>query len=129
MIANNIFFVHRFLTSLFFTDAIETVALIVLLRYVLKNRILKISEMVFAGLYASFSTISYVWFVFPFLVAWPPGVEIWFAEGFAFVVEAVFYRWMLKLDWRTAFYVSLICNALSYFLGPILRTHGIWLYW
>jgi hypothetical protein len=129
MVANNILFVHRFLTSLVFTDTIETITLILLLRYVLRKRTIPISLMIFAGLYASFSTISYVWFIFPYLTYWSPSTEVVFAEAFAFIVEAVFYRWILKLDWRVAFFVSFVCNVVSYFLGPILRAHGLWLYW
>ncbi len=125
----NIAFVHRFLTSLAFTDITETIVLILLLRYVFKNRTLPFSQILFAGLYASFSTISYVWFVFPYLTAWPGSTAIIFAELFAFVVEAVFYRFMLRLDWKTAFILSFVCNAVSYFVGPFLRTHGIWITW
>ncbi len=128
MIESNIIFVHRFLTSLFFTDIIETATLILLLRTLFKNKT-ELSRLIFAGLYASFSTISYVWFVFPYLMYWPAAVAIGFAELFAFVVEAVFYRFMLRLDWKVAFFVSFVCNLVSYVLGPILRTHGIWITW
>ena len=129
MIVANIAFVHRFISSLVFTDMVETIILILLIRFVIRNRTMPLKQMVFAGLYASFSTISYVWFVFPYLMDWPASTAILFAEAFAFVVEAVFYRWFLKLDWRAAFFVSFVCNLVSYLLGPILRSHGIWIYW
>lgn len=129
MIANNISFVHRFLTSLVFTGVVETLVLILLLLFVFRNRSIDVSRMIFAGLYASFSTIPYVWFVFPFLMRWPASTAIIFAEAFAFIVEAIFYRWFLRIDWRVAFAVSLICNVTSYFLGPLLRANGIWIYW
>ncbi len=126
----NIAFVHRFITSLVFTDIVETFVLIFLLTYVFKRHKLRVSEMIFAGLYASFSTITYVWFVIPYIWAWPTAAPaIATAELFAFVIEAIFYRWMLRLDWKTAFALSLICNAASYFLGPMLRSAGIWIYW
>ena len=128
MIAINIIFVHRFLTSLFFTDVVETLVLILLLRVLFKNRT-EISRLIFAGLYASFSTISYVWFVFPYLTNWPSSVAIGFAELFAFVTEAVLYRFVLRLDWKVAFFVSLVCNLVSYVVGPILRTYGLWPSW
>jgi hypothetical protein len=129
MIANNILFVHRFLTSLVFTGIIETIVLIILLLFVFRNRTIEISRMMFAGAYASFSTIPYVWFVFPFLMRWSPSTAIIFAETFVFVIEAIFYRWFLRLDWRIAFALSFICNVVSYFLGPLLRMYGIWVYW
>lgn len=130
MAAQNIFFVHRFLSSLVFTDVIETAVLVFLLWFVFRNRSLGLWRMVAAGFFASFSTISYVWFVFPYLIAWPSqGALLLSAETFAFVVEALFYRLALRLDWKIAFAVSLICNVVSYFLGPILRAHGIWYVW
>ena len=129
MIASNIDFVHRFISSLVFTDTIETIILILVIRFVLRNRTIRIRDMVFAGLYASFSTISYVWFVFPYLFAWPGSTALICAEAFAFVVEAVFYRFVLKLDWKIVFFISFVCNLASYLLGPFLRAHGIWIYW
>lgn len=129
MLESNILYVHRFLTSLVFTDVIETMVLILLVRFVLRNHAIQIRQMLFAGLYASFSTIPYVWFIFPFLLVWPLNVFILFAEAFAFIVEAILYRVLLKLDWKWAFLVSFVCNLVSYVLGPILRAHGIWLYW
>lgn len=127
--AGNIAFVHRFLTSLLFTDVTETIVLILLLKFVFRKHTLSLGQMIFAGLYASFSTISYVWFIFPYLTAWPTSTAVIFAEAFAFIVEAIFYRFVLRIDWKTAFLVSLVCNAVSYFLGPVLRSHGIWMYW
>jgi hypothetical protein len=129
MAAANIVFVHKFLSSLVFTDAVETIVLILLVRYVLRNHTLKLQQMLFAGLYASFSTISYVWFVFPFITDWSASTEIIFAEAFAFIVEALFYRWVLKLDWKVVFFLSFVCNLVSYLLGPVLRAHGLWIYW
>ena len=123
-------FVHRFLTSLFFTDIIEILALVALLRFVFRRPQITLTHAVTAGLFASFMTIPYVWFVFPYLTHWPSGLyPLIAAETFAFIVEALFYRAFLKVGWGTAFALSLICNVVSYFLGPFLRTHGLWLYW
>ncbi|HUO49974.1 MAG TPA: hypothetical protein VMU25_00120 [Candidatus Paceibacterota bacterium] len=128
MDAQNIAVVHHFLSSLIFTDVVETAVLFFMLRLVFKLRI-STSQIIFAGLYASFSTIAYVWFVFPYLLAWSPGVSTFFAELFAFLVEALFYRFVLRISWKTALLASLVCNAFSYFLGPFLRSYGLWIYW
>ncbi len=125
----NIAFVHRFLTSLAFTSGIETIVLILLLKFVFRKSHVSLEQAIFAGLYASFSTISYVWFVFPYLTNWQPPTYVIFAEVFAFIVEAIFYRFMLRISWRDAFLASLICNAVSYFLGPVLRASGFWIFW
>ncbi len=126
---NDVEYVHRFITALAFTNIIEIALLIGLIRFVLRNRGIEIWQIFFAGLYASFSTIPYVWFVFPGLTNWPYSIAIIFAEAFAFVVEAVFYRWILKLGWREAFLVSFVCNLASYSLGLLLRVYGLWIFW
>lgn len=122
-------FVHRFITSLVFTGVIETAILILLLRFVFRTHTLRLSQMVFVGLFASFATIPYVWFVFPYVITWPWSTAIMYSETFAFIIEAILYRVVLKVSWRTAFLVSLVCNLASYLLGPYLRAHGLWFYW
>ena len=119
---------HRFLTSLSFTVVVETFVLFVLLTYVFRKRELTKLQIIEAGFFATFSTIPYVWFVFPYILAWPGGVVYW-SEPFAFIVEAIFYKLFLRLEWRVALAVSLLCNATSFFLGPLLRAHGLWVYW
>lgn len=120
--------IHRFLTSLGFTVIVETTILFLLLRFFYKKRDIPSLQILAAGFFATFSTIPYVWFVFPFVRQWPLGVVYW-SEPFAFLVEATFYRLFLKLDWKAALVVSFICNAGSFFIGPFLRSQGLWIYW
>ena len=120
--------IHRFLTSLGFTVIVETAILFLLLRFIFKKQQLQTPQIIAAGLFASFATLPYVWFVFPYVWHWP-GSAVYWSESFAFIVEAIFYRLFLKLDWKVAFIVSLICNAGSFLLGPLLRSHGLWIYW
>jgi len=127
--ANNIAYIHRFITSLVFTDASETIILFLLLWFVFKSRKLGWKRIVSVGLFASFSTIPYVWFVFPYLTYWSRNTSLIWSEIFAFVIEAIIYRFFLNLSWKRALLVSLFCNAVSYFLGPALRSHGLWFYW
>jgi hypothetical protein len=119
--------VHRFLTSMVFTVVVETSVLFFLLTYVFRRTHLKPSTILFAGFFASFATIGYVWFVFP--AFFPRNVSLWWSEPFAFIVEAFFYRMYLKVSWREALILSLVANAASYFLGPLLRAYGFWIYW
>lgn len=121
-------YTHNFLTSLVFTCAIETLVLYLFLRFVLKSGE-SLSKILFAGIFASFATITYVWYVFPVMATWPAHMPQLYSEPFAFIVEAVFFRFVLGLRWRDAFMVSLAANLVSYFAGPALRTLGIWLYW
>lgn len=122
-------YVHNFLSSLFFTDVIETAILWVLIRYVVRNSRIATIDIIFAGLFASFATITYVWFVFPVIATWPKGNPTVWSEPFAFLVEALFYRMYLRLSWKNALAVSLICNIGSFIGGNALRMMGLWLYW
>ena len=122
-------YVHSALSSLIFTDTVETVVLFLLIFHVYKYRHLKAKEVIFTGILASSLTIPYVWFVFPYVVDWSRTTSLYFSEPFAFLVEALVYNRVLKLNWRAALAVSFICNVVSYLLGPILRSHGLWIYW
>ncbi len=122
-------YVHNFLTSLVFTTSIETVVLVLLVLYVFRKQGLQLWQVLFAGFLGSFSTIPYVWFVFPYVVMWPRTTSLYFSEPFAFIAEAVIYRMFLKLDWKYALLASLLCNLASFLLGPVLRAWGIWIYW
>ena len=126
----NIAFVHRFLTSLIFTTAVETAMLVLLLRFVFRNSWPGRGRVLTAGLFASFMTLPYVWYIIPALFPWPTSLHlIVVAEAFAFVIETLFYRSYLRVGWGTALTLSLAANALSYFLGPLLRSYGFWIYW
>lgn len=121
--------IHRFITSLVFTITVETIVLYLILRFVLKNQGLSPKKIISAGFFASFSTIPYVWFVFPSLLPVPKNTIILYSELFAFILETIFYRIFLKTNLKTSFMLSLLCNSTSYFLGPILRSFGFWIYW
>ena len=125
----SIAYVHRFLTTLVMTDVTELSVLIFLFRYVLRGRGISTRQMVFAGLFASFATIPYVWFVFPNIMHWPRQTSLYFSEPFVTLIEAVFYRMFLRISWRDAFIISIVCNLSSYFLDIILRANGLWFYW
>ncbi len=121
-------FLLKFLTALAFTIAVETIFLYALLRFFFKKHDIPTSEIFAAGVFASFSTLPYVWFVFPFIYNWPGTAAMW-SEPFVFVVEAIFYKLFLKLDWKTAFVLSLICNLASYAIGHGLIASGFWFPW
>jgi membrane-bound metal-dependent hydrolase YbcI (DUF457 family) len=124
-----IFYTHSFLTSLFFTIVVETTLLYVLLRFIIRQPDLSSFKIIATGFFANFMTVPYVWFIFPTIIDWSRNTSLLYSEPFVFLVEAVIYRIYLKTSMRTALFVSLVCNAASYFIGPILRAHGIWVYW
>lgn len=122
-------YVHRFITTNVLTIAVETTVLFFLMRYVFKKHELSTKQLLFAGIFASFATIPYVWFVFPNVMMWPRQTSLHYSEPFVAVVEAIWYRFALKTDWKTSFAISIICNLASYYIDIVLRTNGIWFYW
>lgn len=71
---------------------------------------------------ASSLTLPFVWFFFPALgLAWVPQTAL--AEAFAFLTEAVVYRFLFPapgIGWKDALIASLACNALSFCAGLLL---------
>lgn len=124
-------YTHSFIVSLTFTVFVETLALIFLVRKFLKINKEEIdnARLLFSGFFASFSTIPYVWYVFPNIITWPRSVSLHYSEIFAFLMEALFYRIYLKTSAKNSLLISLVCNSISYSLGPLLRSVGIWFYW
>jgi hypothetical protein len=127
--AQSIAYVHRFITTDVLTIAIETAVLFFLLFYVFTKQKYTARQILFAGIFASFATIPYVWFVFPNVASWPRQTSLHYSEPFVTIVEAIWYRYALKTDWKVSFAVSIICNLASYLIDILLRAHGIWFYW
>lgn len=127
--ALSISYVHRFITTEVLTIAVESAVLFFLMRYVFKKNELTTKQLLFAGIFASFATIPYVWFVFPNAMSWPRPTSLMYSEPFVTIVEAIWYRFALKTDWKVSFAVSIICNLASYAIDIMLRANGVWLYW
>src|SRR4051812_45969865 len=98
--------VHRFLTSLVFTCSVETAVIFFLLTSVFRKYRLNSRDVLFAGIFASFATIGYVWFVFPAFM--PRTQSLWISEPAVFLIEALFYRMYLKVSWRDALILSFV---------------------
>lgn len=73
-------------------------------------------QIVLAAVAASTITLPFVWFFFPTLpMQWAGYIAL--AEVFVVVVEAGFYRIMLKTSWKDAVVVSVLCNWTSFVIG------------
>ena len=71
--------------------------------------------------FAQLATHPSVWFIWPLLGLSRPLFLLW-AEGFAFVVEALIYRLCFeRLRWSRCFATSALANAASLFIGLWLR--------
>ena len=66
---------------------------------------------------ASSLTLPFVWFVFP-LLGFTWAIQTALAELFAFLVEAVLYRFLFNgINWKDAILASLLCNSTSFFIS------------
>lgn len=74
---------------------------------------------------ASAITHPFVWFAFPYLRL-VPGIGylamVIVAELFAWLVEAVYLRLVLRISWRRAVLASLAANSASLGLGILMRS-------
>jgi hypothetical protein len=109
---------YLFLTYLAFTVFVETVTLIIILRYLYKfsSEKLPTGMIIFAGL-ISVATLPYVWFVFPVLFDKNYTMYVLFSEIVVFFVEAAFYHIVLKINWKQSLVSSFACNFVSYLMG------------
>jgi hypothetical protein len=100
---------HRFLTALLFSSAVEAIV-VVLICYISKKE-LRIALIAILG---TVCTLPYVWFVFPELLwFWSHRVLI-AGEMFAFIFEALLYRYLGRLTWGNALLISFGANAVSF---------------
>ncbi len=106
------------------TIVIETVVLFLLIRkgFKIDGSTVATKKIIIAGIFASMITLPYVWYILPILVYWSYGLQVIFSEVLAVVVEALFYGLFLIPRWKRAIVLSVICNAVSFFLMLLLNT-------
>lgn len=113
---------HQFIFSLLLTLVVEIPVLLVVVRLLLKREKerLPVALLLFAGFFATFATLPYVWFLFPFFIR----VHIPYviaSEMFALIMEALFYLFILRISLKKAFLLSLFCNAASFLIGELVK--------
>ena len=112
---------YEFLISLAFTLFIEILTLYVLIRYFCKDESEKISNslLFFTGFLSSFSTLPYLWFIIPLFIK-TRSQYILFGESFVIFLESFVIFFLLRVNLKKSFSISLICNILSFLMGLIL---------
>lgn len=112
--------IFNFLTALLFTILIETIILFVLFKTKYKKLQIQHKLLLLTGFVTSFSTLPYVWFVFPaFIQSRFP--YILFSECFAIVIESILIYKLLKIDFKKAMLISVICNIISFSIGLLIN--------
>jgi len=67
---------------------------------------------------ASVMTLPYVWFIFPHFITYkPPYILV--VEIFAWLTEAVLYKYWLNLTFSRAIIFSLVLNLCSFLFGVV----------
>ena len=110
-----------FLKALGATILIETAVLFLLNRFArrLLPDMLPLSTLLFAAIFGSSTTLPYLWFVLPDLMA-SRILLIWIGEAFVVIIETVIYWKLLQISLFRSFLVSLSCNTVSAITGLII---------
>ncbi len=104
-----------FLKSLVYTIVIETICLILLFRlYFKKLYSFHLLLLIFTGIICSFATLPYLWFVFPNFIKQRTLLLIT-GELFVVIIESLMIIGILRIKYKHAILISLICNAVSFF--------------
>jgi hypothetical protein len=108
----------RFLISLLITVVVETSVILCCIRFWFKitSSQLPLHRCLFAGFFASFATLPYLWFVLPAFVHSYP-LQVISGEIGVFVIEAVAYLFLLDLPLRKTVALSFLANLASVIVG------------
>ncbi|WP_053004307.1 hypothetical protein [Flavobacterium sp. ABG] len=113
--------IFNFLKVLLLTVFIETILLFLLFKTKYKTLQIENKLLLLTGVTTSFLTLPYVWFVFPaFIQSRIP--YILYSECFAIVIESVLIYKLLKIEYKKALLVSILCNGISFLIGLILNS-------
>ena len=109
-----------FSSSLVLTIISETSLLFFLTRRYFKIPTKKIPNprLLFAGFFASFATLPYLWFILPSTIS-SYSLYTVIGEPFVLIIETVIYYFILNLNLKKSFTLSLLCNLFSFLLGKI----------
>ncbi len=107
-----------FLLALVTTWVIEIPVLIVLIRFLFRDKTLPLSRIIGIGALCTALTLPYLWFVLPPYVdaAYYPLI----GEMLVFLAEALILNRLLGLSGRVAIVCSFFMNAASFLLGLYL---------
>lgn len=117
--------IFHFLLALLVTIFIETLILFLLFKTRYKKLNITNRLLLITGFITSFSTLPYVWFVFPAFIAsrFP---YIAFSECFAIIIESAIIYKLLKVDYKKALLASVICNVISFLIGLLINWNSVY---
>lgn len=106
-------FIYYFLLSLLVTELLEFPVVLLFYTLIIKKK--PNFQVIFTALLTSVLTIPYIWFVLPDLITF--GNYILIGEIIVIIVEAIIYYVYLRIPISKSLILSLIANAISYFIG------------
>ena len=109
-----------FLKSLVLTIFIETIVLLFLFKVIFIKLKTKTWIIILAGITASFATLPYLWFILPLFLKTKLLYKI-VSEIFAILIESLIFLGFLRIDYKKALLISIICNSISYIGGIIIK--------
>jgi hypothetical protein len=110
----------NFLKALLFTISIETVVLFLLVKFVFKSISAKNWLLVLTGILTTFSTLPYLWFILPAFIKSRLYYTI-ISEASAVLIESVIILGLLRINYKKAFIISIICNMVSFLIGLLIK--------
>ena len=105
----------RFLAALLLTLAIEVPVLVAGMRILPPASRPPLRKVLFAGFIASIATLPYLWFLVPEFTDEHTYLPL--GEALVIVVEAIVFRFVLDLPYRTCLWLSAACNLCSLAVG------------
>jgi len=109
-----------FLKSLVLTIFVETIVLLLLIKVFFKEPKTKTWIIILAGITASFATLPYLWFIFPLFLK-SKVLYKFVSEVSAILIESLIYFGFLRIEYKRAILISIICNSISYLSGMIIN--------
>ena len=106
------------LLALFTTWAIEIPVLIVLIRFVFREKILPLVKIIGLGAFGAALTLPYLWVILPPYV--DAAYYVIIGETLVFFVEALILNRLLGISGKMALVCSFLMNAASFILGLYL---------
>lgn len=113
------FYEQKFLFSLLLTLTIEIPVVVLLVKYLYKQKEIKISKIIFVGFIANALTLPYLWFILPAHIS-SRLLYVLIGEISAFLIEAIIYKELLDIKINKALIISLIANLTSFLLGLLI---------
>jgi len=103
-----------FLISLLLTLIIEIPILFIFIKYIFKKNKIALKKIIIAGVIASALTLPYLWFIMPPFIK---SNYLLIGESLVIIAETLIYFYLLDLDLKRSFIISLFANVASFLIG------------